>query len=120
MRNIKFRGRDITNNEFVYGYLIKKRNHALCEYMIQEENGLCSDIITESIGQFTGEVDENGIEIYEGDYISINSNTPPYEVAYIDACFCLGLYMDMFEEYKFFAWGSLRRAKEKGIKLTIV
>ena len=62
--NYKFRGTSVYDNQFVYGSLIKKRNG---EYYIQDDNGLGSDVVTETIGEYILTI--GGVDFYEGDFV---------------------------------------------------
>lgn len=77
MREIKFRGKCMCSDEWVYGDLIHKR-HDRDALMIQDENGLGNDVVPESVGQFTGLYDESGNGIYEGDVIERFQPNPHY------------------------------------------
>lgn len=84
-REIKFRGKCQTTGEWVYGYLFKsdsgERTH-----IIKNHKG-CLDIDPDTVGEFTGLRDKNGIEIYENDLIKCEKDI--YEIIWNRGMFIL-------------------------------
>ena len=71
MREIKFRGKTVNGNEWIYGMTIsngtikRKANKVFMEVEENRWKGLQDG----SLGQYTGLKDKNGKEIYEGDIV---------------------------------------------------
>lgn len=66
MRQIKFRGLGRNNNkEWHYGFYAY--NAFTNEHRIMTSSGNYSVVNPDTIGEFTGEYDDDGKEIYEGD-----------------------------------------------------
>ena len=105
MRTIKFRGMDPKAEKWVYGFYIhyedffrKRESHRIksgAADSMPEEGGydFCSgetEVLEETIGEYTGLTDALDKEIYEGDLVMLEGNPKDYRiVVFYEQAFCL-------------------------------
>lgn len=105
MRTIKFRAMK-NNGKWVIGnyvhhfisYFDTIERHSIFLSNSENENGghWVEDIITKTIGQFTGLYDKDGKEIYEGDILDFNGLT--VEVRFVRGVFVFLVNGDLDDE----------------------
>ena len=87
MRQILFRGKDVKTKQWRYGYLqfhyVQGRDSNGLVFVgisriFDQENNQAYDVITDTVGQFTGELDSDGKRIFEGDKVLIKGGVEAF------------------------------------------
>ena len=84
MRPIKFRGKRLDNEEWVYGSLDLTDNSAAISWDRTDNDGdtvpWFANVGPATVGQFTGLPDKNGKEIYEDDIVNVRQGERTFDI----------------------------------------
>lgn len=83
MREIEFRGKAKHNNKWYFGdlnYHESRKEH----YILEDFGSFPAPIQDETVGQYTGRKDKNGIKLYEGDIFTLGDPNIKHIVVWHD------------------------------------
>ena len=116
-REIKFKAKNLVNGKWIEGDLL----HGIRgNVMIRDTGFIAHDVDPSTVCQYTGLKDEDGVELFEGDYIQVLNETRFVEYNKRDGAFILCLdngtairHLDFLSYFTFRVVGN-RFDKEEG------
>ena len=87
-KEIEFRGKRLDSGEWLYGDLMHD-NHGGCYIYPLDSLGLFAEnkVAHDTVGQFTGLADKNGVKIFEGDIVLWDRDQKMYVVVFRNGMF---------------------------------
>ena len=103
MRTIKFRGKSILYDEWLYGDLVHSADNKRFGILVNDKYSYDEcEVVPETVGQFTGLYDCDGKEIFEGDILDFDEFTA--EVRFVRGVFAFlvnGYFDDeLYRDYR--------------------